>query len=290
MKRRVDFFVPGFSKCGTTSLFEILDAHPSVFIPEVKEPNFFGLSDEVKDFKWYESFYTASSEEQVLGDCSTFYSSIVCDKKSCEEIYQHNPDAKFIFIVRDPVGRIESSFREMHNSSAMYGFCTPFKLSDALMEIPQIIDDTAYYSRLMTYVSVFGKDKVLVIGMEELKSRPDIIADKCYSFLGLEGYSFSVSDTPYRNRGEEKLYDSALFRWARSARLIGPWLSKINIHTQDYYATKLGLRKRFVRSVEWDDYAVKIFMSRLHDEVELFCDVSDISSESWLKYKKIIKE
>jgi hypothetical protein len=36
-----DFFIAGALKCGTTSLFSYLRAHPAVFMPANKEPNYF---------------------------------------------------------------------------------------------------------------------------------------------------------------------------------------------------------------------------------------------------------
>jgi tetratricopeptide (TPR) repeat protein len=41
MTTRPDFFIAGAAKSGTTALFEYLSRHPSVFIPSIKEPNFF---------------------------------------------------------------------------------------------------------------------------------------------------------------------------------------------------------------------------------------------------------
>ena len=36
-----DFFLAGHPKCGTTALYEMLRAHPQIFMPEVKEPRYF---------------------------------------------------------------------------------------------------------------------------------------------------------------------------------------------------------------------------------------------------------
>ena len=40
---QLDFAVIGAGKCGTTSLYHALRAHPEVFLPSVKETNFFAL-------------------------------------------------------------------------------------------------------------------------------------------------------------------------------------------------------------------------------------------------------
>ncbi len=38
---QIDFIVPGFSKCGTTTLCDMLNSHEDVFIPPAKEPGYF---------------------------------------------------------------------------------------------------------------------------------------------------------------------------------------------------------------------------------------------------------
>ena len=42
--KKVDFFIVGAPKAGTTSLYHYLDAHPDIEMSDHKEPNFF--SDE----------------------------------------------------------------------------------------------------------------------------------------------------------------------------------------------------------------------------------------------------
>ena len=36
-----DFFIVGHAKCGTTALYEMLRAHPQIFMPDLKEPAYF---------------------------------------------------------------------------------------------------------------------------------------------------------------------------------------------------------------------------------------------------------
>jgi len=42
MSRKPDFFIVGAAKSGTTSLYSYLIQHPTIFMPELKEPYFFG--------------------------------------------------------------------------------------------------------------------------------------------------------------------------------------------------------------------------------------------------------
>ena len=41
MTNRPDLFIAGAPKCGSAALFAYLARHPRVFMPAIKEPNFF---------------------------------------------------------------------------------------------------------------------------------------------------------------------------------------------------------------------------------------------------------
>ena len=38
---KLDFIVAGFRKCGTTSIYKVLSQHSQIYIPAVKEVDFF---------------------------------------------------------------------------------------------------------------------------------------------------------------------------------------------------------------------------------------------------------
>src|SRR3972149_1617207 len=112
---KLDFVVPGFSKCGTTTLCSLLGEHPDIFIPAMKEPNFF-VKWYGNGWDWYEGLFVQARADQLWGDGSTGYSTTRIIDLSCRRILEHFPDTKFIFIARNPVKRLESSFREFHHS------------------------------------------------------------------------------------------------------------------------------------------------------------------------------
>ncbi len=64
-----NFFVIGAAKAGTTSLCELLGAHPDVFMCDPKEPGFFSLPTKYKlGYDWYASLF---ARERPLGDAMT---------------------------------------------------------------------------------------------------------------------------------------------------------------------------------------------------------------------------
>ncbi len=283
-KTRIDFFVPGFSKCGTTTLFAVLNHHPDIFIPDYKEPQYFGSAPEEKRTAWFDSLYEKAASHQIKGDCTTFYSSIFMETRASCEMFENNPKAKLIFIARDPLDRIESSFREMHNSAPKFGLDTPFQLEDALVEMPQLLEDTAYYSRMQTHRERFGKDNILVIFMEDLKTDAQAVASRCYEFLGVGKHKFEKDDLPHLNRGGEKLYDTKLFRWMRNNPIIGPPLSWVSINNQDSVAKKLGLRRPFTKPIHWSESAKTLVKNRLAQEIGRFLEEFGKTAGCWPRF------
>ena len=55
-RRRPDFVIPGFARCGTTWLYETLRRHPRIFLPERKELDFFSESW-AKGYLFYAAYF-----------------------------------------------------------------------------------------------------------------------------------------------------------------------------------------------------------------------------------------
>ncbi|MDQ4058746.1 MAG: sulfotransferase, partial [Actinomycetota bacterium] len=71
-----NFLIIGAMKAGTTSLYHYLRSHPEVFMPAVKELDFF-----VEDINWRRGlswyrrqFASAPPEARAVGEASTNYS------------------------------------------------------------------------------------------------------------------------------------------------------------------------------------------------------------------------
>jgi Sulfotransferase family len=115
LKKRVpDFFIVGHPKSGTTALYEMLRCHPEIYMPDVKEPNFFNFlvpgvpniaewhtsrkpSETLDD---YLSLFTAAKPEQRIGEGSTFY---LASETAASSIAVAQPAAQIIAILREPV-------------------------------------------------------------------------------------------------------------------------------------------------------------------------------------------
>jgi Sulfotransferase domain len=113
MSRPTDFFIVGAAKCGTTGLFRSLAAHPAVFMPENKEPNFF-CSDiptlgAVETSSQYQALFAAAPSQALTGEASVMY---LFSKVAIARIMAYNPKAKIIVMLRHPI----EAARSMHAS------------------------------------------------------------------------------------------------------------------------------------------------------------------------------
>jgi len=115
MTRLPDFFIVGHPKSGTTALYEMLRAHPQVFMPKVKEPRYFA-SDLPSSFQrhsevpplTYEDYlalFAPARAEQRVGEASTAY---IWSYEAARLIAEANPDARIIAIFREPASFVRS--------------------------------------------------------------------------------------------------------------------------------------------------------------------------------------
>ena len=170
----MDFLVPGFSKCGTTTLCALLAQHPGLFMPELKEPWYFSSRHYTPNAPGYARHFAAARPGQLLGEGSQSYSTYEDEGVSIERIREHNPDCRFIFMARHPLRRIESSYREMHHSGVMFGLNAPFGLADSLERFPQMIRDSMFFERISGYLQAFGPEAILVLFLEDLRRQPRV--------------------------------------------------------------------------------------------------------------------
>lgn len=111
MSPRPDFFIVGAPKCGTTAVYRYLAAHPAVFMPENKEPEYFSTDlpryGHVATLAEYEALFSTARPNALTGEASVFY---LYSRVAIGHIMAHNADAKIIAILRDPI----EAARSMH--------------------------------------------------------------------------------------------------------------------------------------------------------------------------------
>ena len=248
----IDFLVPGFSKCGTTTLCALLAQHPDIYIPELKEPWYFSSNDFPAKQADYIQHFSPALPGQLLGEGSVNYSGFEKEDISIARIGDNNPACRFIFIARNPLRRIESSYREMHHSGVKFGLNAPYGLADNLERFPQMIKDSMFFERISKYVDAFGKHAILVLFLEDLNRQPQRELARCFNHLGVDD-EFQVKEEVRLNKGSSKYYDTRILRYIRMKPWSGFKLARLDPEQQDRLLQPLRLRRPFVKPIQWDE-------------------------------------
>ncbi len=174
-----DFIFIGPSKTGSTWIFELLKAHPDVFVPLAKDiyffDQFFG-----KGIQWYSKHFEAAQPGQIIGELSHDYFS---SRQAIDRIADTLPEAKILCCLRDPYKRAESSYR--------YFLRNGYKFKDfeeALQKHPEIYHEGLYYTHLSHIYSRFAPNQVLVLNFDDLRRDARRFAESIFEFLEISPY------------------------------------------------------------------------------------------------------
>lgn len=196
-----NFLVIGAYKSGTTSLHNYLKQHPDIFIPEVKEPNYFAFVDtqnptvnpaynnSIKTTEDYERLFEKAKFKNAIGEISPEY---MANCSAAEAIYSRLPNAKLIAILRNPVERAYSDYL-MYFSA---GIETELNFGAALDNQEKRISlgdptgcyvSTGFYGKqLIRYYKLFPKKQIKVALFEDLVSNPRLLLHDLFSFLNVD--------------------------------------------------------------------------------------------------------
>lgn len=229
-----NFFIVGAAKGGTTSLYAYLKQHPQVFLPKVKEPQFFAhvcpspeqryLVEAITDQRAYLRLFRNARGFPAIGDASPSY---LWHPEVPWRIRKVVPEAKIIITLRDPVERAFShylaDFREGAQSLPFYeALCQDMARREKGVGISYLYVELGQYARqVRRYLDVFGPERVHVLLFEDLKRDGEGVLRKIVDFLGLNAGPVANIDTTTIHNS----YAAPRGRWAR--RLAGSRISRV---------------------------------------------------------------
>lgn len=227
---RPDFIILGAQKAGTTSLHYYLDQHPNMSGSYPKEINFFDrdyyfekkLEDYEKHFRGLGTMKYFESTPEYLYTPNTY--------KVMHDIY---PDLKLIVLLRDPVKRAYSAWnmykdfldkkqvdvliksKPHREGSLLYeklykgreifpSFRECINIELNMMKSaegfePSFLRRGLYLDQLNHYWSSFGKEKILILGFNDLVKDTNNTLKKITDFLEIEDIGWSFLQEEPRN-------------------------------------------------------------------------------------------
>lgn len=207
-----NLFIIGASKCGTTSLWHMLKQHPDVFLSTPKEPLFFSFNNYQVNLDWYEKLFNKVKTEKFIGEASPIYSETTLIPELPQRIHDYNSEAKIIYIVREPIDRLKSVWRQTlstgHWQKPVYKkYCDievpimPKDFIKAVYGYPSYIEATKYWTNLNNYRKFFNDKNILLLFFEDLKTNPQNFYSKVCTFLNIEP---NIDATIFEKKNDSK--------------------------------------------------------------------------------------
>ena len=206
-----NLIIIGGLKCGTTSIHHYLGLHPEIQMSKPKELNFF-----VKELNWDLGlpWYRGRFDDRfpVRGESSPHYTNLPRFQAVVDRIHDNVPDAKLIYMVRDPISRILSHW--MHSVGAGY---ETRPMEDVLSRGDQTyVTRSQYWMQLQPYLERFSPEQIEVIAQEELQSDREGTMRRAFRFAGVdENFSSEQFDREW-----EKSSAKESGRYQRAEKLI----------------------------------------------------------------------
>lgn len=177
-----NLIIIGAMKCGTTSLHYYLSRHPQISMSMEKELNFFIRENNWnRGIDWYKSHFT--DQVKVHGESSPNYTRYPKWSGVPERMYSVVPNAKLIYILRDPIKRIISHYIHSYAKGR-----EPRTINDALTDFEHnsYVECSKYYMQLNQYLNYFPNSSILVISLEKLSRDPHGTLRKIFKHLDVD--------------------------------------------------------------------------------------------------------
>jgi hypothetical protein len=206
-----NLFIIGSMKSGTSYLWDLLSSHPSIFMCPFKEPSYFVDPTQLQKFSYgfwasghwkskedYLRLFRSAGTATILGEASVCYSHLPFFFGVPERISKFNPDARLIYVMRDPIERTISHYWQRVRSNGEHRL--PL---DAIKNDPLYRDVSYYAMQLLPYFERFSRDQIRLLTFEEMISNPSEVIGSIFRWLNLDASVVTSKNPEARNTTPE---------------------------------------------------------------------------------------
>jgi hypothetical protein len=170
----------GAPKSGTSALHAYLAAHPEVSMSSPKELDFFiAERNWSRGLHWYRAHFDPTCA--VRGESSPNYTSFPTWSGVPERMAGLVPEAKLIYLVRDPIERITSQY--LNEWAGRREGRAP---ADALKATSRYVVRTRYMFQLDQFLARYPAERILVLDHRDLLEQRYATLERVFRFLGVD--------------------------------------------------------------------------------------------------------
>lgn len=259
----------GAMKCGTSSLHQYLDLHPSVSMSKVKEPGFF-IEERTwpKGVAWYAAQFDASA--QVRGESTTSYTSAESFPGVPARMAKVIPDARLIYVVRDPIERLVSHYFHNLNRGREARTLTEMVRDLRHRERSSYLERSMYWRQIREFLEYFPASRILVIESADLRERREATMRRVFDFVGVDpDFHSPLFRLEYHRSALKRGKTSAGSRLASSR--LGRWMDELPQPWRRYirYLVYLPVSRRFERPILSESDRVEL-RDQLREDADRF--------------------
>lgn len=217
-----NFLLVGAGKSATRSLYNYMIQHPDVFMPKMKEPQFF-VAHEVagRIQKWldneqeYFRLFDGAEGKKAIGEASVMY--LFFYEEAIRNIRKYlGTEVKIMMILRNPVERAYSAYNFVHLNNPE----EKFSFEEALRQEEERWNNRGslfmQYKRMGLYADAVQAYKqnfpnIYIMWYDEFRSEPEKVLKGVFTFLGVNP-DVPIDYTRVWNKGGKR-WKNPMLRW-----------------------------------------------------------------------------
>lgn len=215
-KRNPDFIIIGATRCGTTYLYNMLQQHPDIFMPQKKELHYFNHDGRYQqNLQNYRSMFHGFNGEPFIGEATPMYmekgrmynsdgsSNFFHQDSAIARINTHMPEAKFIISLRDPISRLLSMYKKSYGQGKINKSLKSLVYEEFSNRAEYFfINRSRYDLHLENILRYFPQSSLKIIIFEEWIKVPQETCSTLCEFIGAESSKIPIN---LDNRGKNNI-------------------------------------------------------------------------------------
>jgi hypothetical protein len=305
-----DLFIVGAAKTGTSSLYQYLIQHPDVARAVIKEPHFFSSDINPSNFSKEFSYHKVPNIDIAIKRGNIIHSSFIRSEtdylklyahaggklkidssvsnlyssEAAKNIYNKNPDARIIIIIRQPVERAFSHY--------VMDLRSGYKLSHSFVEAVRndyaasnkgwgishlYVELSLYADSIKRYFNVFPKNQILIIMYDDYRNHANEVLKKVSDFAGLSPFKYNTE----KSHNTAALPRFFLTRWLNRNKDLKRSISSYIPENIRFRLRQIAYHKKNMPALSEQDYKelMPLFVDDIHQTEEL----TGLSLQQWIK-------